>query len=209
MSEKLYAVKNDDGKYWDFADREGFFELTFVSCPITAEEEDAKDVVHDYGGHVRTFVEEPKSLVVPEWFDKWLDAFCRQGDGYSWRGLAVGRILQQGWGKSINDSYKAFEAHWTIPHVENKQVDYVLNHKKELMVAALTGNYTVAKEKKYNVKVPHAVNSYFKKIDANYCIAGDKFYVDLDEDLAQFTESDIEHYGLQDCEKEEVTDDAE
>lgn len=65
------------------------------------------------------------------------------------------------------------------------------------------------KEKKYNVKVPHAVNSYFKKIDANGCIAGDKFYVDLDEDLAQFTKSEIEHYGLQDCEKEEVINDGE
>lgn len=75
--------------------------------------------------------------------------------------------------------------------------------------SALTNGYTVAKDKKYNVKVPHAVNSYFKKIDANYCIAGDTFIVDLDEDLAQFTEAEIEQYGLQDCEKEGVTDDAD
>ena len=62
--EKLYAVKNDEGKYWDFADRDGFFELSFASCPTTAEEEDAKDVVSDYGGHVVTFVEEPKKVVL-------------------------------------------------------------------------------------------------------------------------------------------------
>ncbi|MES5422889.1 DUF1642 domain-containing protein [Lacticaseibacillus paracasei] len=208
MSEgKLYAVKNDDGYYWDFGDLDGFWQLNSVSCPITVSEDNAKNTVKEHGGHVVTLIEEPKPLVVPEWFDKWLDAFCRQGDGYSWRELAVVRILQQGWSKSINDSYQAFDSHWAIPHVENKQVDYVLNHKKELMVAALTGNYTVAKEKKYDVKVPYAVNSYFKKIGADYCIAGDKFTVDLDEDLAQFTEAEIEHYGLQDCEKEEVTDD--
>ena len=62
--EKLYAVKNDEGEYWDFADRDGFFELNFSSCPTTAEEEDAKDVVSDYGGHVVTFVEEPEKVVL-------------------------------------------------------------------------------------------------------------------------------------------------
>lgn len=62
--EKLYAVKNDDGKYWDFADRDGFFELSFASSPTTAEEEDAKDVVSDYGGHVVTLVEKPEKVVL-------------------------------------------------------------------------------------------------------------------------------------------------
>lgn len=77
------------------------------------------------------------------------------------------------------------------------------------VIDAYRYGWTAEKETLYNVKVPHAVNSYFKKIDANDCIAGDTFYVDLDEDLAQFTEAEIEHYDLQDCEKEEVTDDAD
>ena len=86
--------------------------------------------------------------------------------------------------------------------------DYISYRSNEkLLMNAYVNGYTVAKEKKYNVKVPHAVNSYFKKIDANYCIAGNASIVDLDEYLAQFTESEIEHYGLQDCEKEEVTGD--
>ena len=206
--EKLYAVKNDDGYYWDFGDLDGFWQLNSVSCPITVSEDNAKNTVKEHGGHVVTLIEEPKPLVVPEWFDKWLDAFCRQGDGYSWRELAVVRILQQGWSKSINDSYQAFDSHWAIPHVENKQVDYVLNHKKELMVAALTGNYTVAKEKKYNVKVPHVPLYYWKKPDGS--LGADDLNVataDDDTDDFDFTESEIEQYGLQDCEKEEVTDD--
>ena len=32
---------------------------------------------------------------------------------------------------------------------------------------------------------------------------------DDDTDDFEFTEAEIEHYGLQDCEKEEVTDDAD
>ena len=78
--------------------------------------------------------------------------------------------------------------------------------ENQLMNAYVNG-YTVAKEKKYNVKVPHAATSYYKKFSPDFCDAGDTFRIDLDEDLAQFTEADIEHYGLQDCEKEEVTDD--
>lgn len=198
--EKLYAVKNDEGKWADA----GYY---FGTCAwATPDKDECERDAKQKGGHVVTLVEEPKPLVVPEWFDKWLDAFCRQGDGYSWRDLAAGRILQQGWGKSINDSYEATESHWAIPYVENKQVDYVLHHKKELMVAALTGNYTVAKEKKYNVKVPHTKEVWYYK-------SGDTDLLTIfpaDKELrGKFTESEIEHYGLQDCEKEEVTDDAD
>ena len=92
---------------------------------------------------------------------------------------------------------------------EDYPASYISEHTgdEELLMNAYVNGYTVAKEKKYNVKVPHAVDSYFKKISDDYCIARDTFIVDIDEDLAQFTKADIEHYGLQDCEKEEVTDD--
>lgn len=211
--EKMYAVKNDEGKYWDFEDQDGFWELNTMNLATIAGEEVAECVARDRGGHVVTFVEEPKPLVVPEWFDKWLGAFCRQGDGYSWRDLAAGRILQQGWGKSINDSYEATESHWAIPYVENKQVDYVLHHKKELMVAALTGNYTVAKEKKYNVKVPHANYKWYLKtpdgkLDTIWVKGLSKGFGGYPDGI-ELTNDDIEKFGLQDCEKEEVTDDAD
>lgn len=61
--EKLYAVKNDEGKYWDFED-DNFWTLSNVLRPTTDEEKDAKDVVHDYGGHIVTFVEEPEKVVL-------------------------------------------------------------------------------------------------------------------------------------------------
>lgn len=62
--EKLYAVKNDEGKYWNFADRDGFFESDFASCSATDDERYTKNVVRDHGGHVVTFVEEPKKVVL-------------------------------------------------------------------------------------------------------------------------------------------------
>jgi hypothetical protein len=62
--EKLYAVMNDEGKYWNFADRDGFFESDFASCSATDDERYTKNVVRDHGGHVVTFVEEPKKVVL-------------------------------------------------------------------------------------------------------------------------------------------------
>lgn len=69
---------------------------------------------------------------------------------------------------------------------------------------AYVNGYTVAKEKKYNVKVPHTKEAWYYK-------SGDTDLLTIcpvDKELrGKFTESEIENYGLQDCEKEEVTDD--
>ncbi|MCH4010571.1 MAG: DUF1642 domain-containing protein [Furfurilactobacillus sp.] len=158
--EKLYAVKNDEGKYW---------ELSSVFSSTTNSKEQAKLVADEHGGHVVTLIEEPEKAVLTN---------------------EQAKIIE----KAHNDKLPAC-------YISSKSDD------EELLMKAYVNGYTVEKDKKYNVKVPYAVNSYFKKIDANDCIAGDTFYVDLDEDLAQFTESEIEQYGLQDCERKEVTDD--
>ena len=77
--------------------------------------------------------------------------------------------------------------------------------EEELLINAYVNGYTVAKEKKYNVKVPHTYLYYWKKLDGglsiNDLVANDKY------DAMKFTEAEIEHYGLQGFEKEEVTDD--
>jgi len=61
----------------------------------------------------------------------------------------------------------------------------------------------VAKDKKYNVKVSHTKNVwYYKTRDAELLTICPE-----DKKLrGTFTEAEIEQYGLQDCEKEEVTD---
>ncbi|MCT3345054.1 hypothetical protein FAM18133_01386 [Lacticaseibacillus paracasei] len=79
------------------------------------------------------------------------------------------------------------------------------NCEESLLINAYVNGYTVEKEKKYNVKVPHTKDVwYFKESEAyllTICPADDKKL------RGKFTEAEIEHYGLQDCEKEEVTDD--
>ncbi len=161
--EKLYAVKNDKGKWADGGDYFGNYAWA------TPDKDECERDAKQKGGHAVTLVEEPEKVVLSEKQAEIVDA----------------------------------------AHNAKRPASYIIlkSNDEELLMNAYVNGYTVAKEKKYNIKVPHAVNSYFKKIDANYCIAGDTFIVDLDEDLAQFTESEIEHYGLQDCEKEEVTDD--
>ena len=77
---------------------------------------------------------------------------------------------------------------------------------EEPLMNAYVNGYTVAKEKKYNVKVPHTKEVWYYK-------SGDTDLLTIcpaDKELrGKFTEAEIEHYGLQYCEKEEVTDDDE
>lgn len=62
--EKMYAVKNDEGKYWYFEDQDGFWELNTMNLATIAGEEVAECVARDRGGHVVTFVEEPEKVVL-------------------------------------------------------------------------------------------------------------------------------------------------
>ena len=172
MSEqKLYAVKNDKGEYWEFKDLcgidlGGFWELLDVSVPFTVSEDDAKNTAKDHGGHVVALIEEPKKAVLTK----------KQAE-----------IV-----KGARDSeYPAF-------YISDSTYD------EELLINAYVNGYTVAKEKKYNVKVPLVqtqgglwffINSD-DKLDATYLQGLGK----------KFTIEEIEHYGLQDCEKEEATD---
>ena len=61
--EKLYAVKNDEGKYWDFGNS-GFWRRDFPDCLTTSSRKQAGLVAFENGGHVVTFVEEPKKIVL-------------------------------------------------------------------------------------------------------------------------------------------------
>ncbi|RND80159.1 DUF1642 domain-containing protein [Lacticaseibacillus paracasei] len=163
--EKLYAVKNDEGEYWDFEDRDGFWELRRVSCPTTAEEKDAKDVIHGHGGHVVTLIEEPKKVVLSE--------------------------KQAGIVENAHGFY-----------LPARYISINCGEDEELLINAYVNGYTMEKEKKYNVKVPHTKDVWYYKANEAYLLTiSDKKL------RSEFTEAEIEHYGLQDCEKEEVTDD--
>jgi hypothetical protein len=65
MSElKLYAVKNEDGKYWDFNGNRNFGRVENNHSTAIASKKLATIVSNLNGGHVVTFVEEPKKVVL-------------------------------------------------------------------------------------------------------------------------------------------------
>lgn len=142
--EKLYAVKNDEGKYWDFSANSGFWPSK-IAYPTTAIKERAEQVVDEHGGHVVALVEEPEKVAVSKNVGEAIDSLI-----------------------SAETYVQASEAfHYLFASRKKEDIKRIIK--------AIRNGYTV-KKKKYNVKL---------------------------------TESEIENYGLQDCEKEEVTDDAD
>lgn len=99
-------------------------------------------------------------------------------------------------------------------HYAKCPASYISDHtgssygENQLMNAYVNG-YTVENEKKYGVWVPHVKGKMYYK-DGRGSDDLDIASADcLNDKNQQFTEAEIEHYGLQDCEKEEVTDDDE
>lgn len=178
MSEsKLYAVKNDEGEYMD-CEYEKFLPLSKSFCPVMVSEDNAKAIAHDYGGHVITLIEEPEKVVLTK----------EQAE------------IVEGANKS------QFPANYIS---RNSGED-----EEELLMNAYVNGYTVAKEKKYLVyktlggKQKH---EQFAQAYRSSVYPGTVSWILTNEvtnrSFAQFTEAEIEHYGLQDCEKEEMTDD--
>ncbi|URW90451.1 DUF1642 domain-containing protein [Lacticaseibacillus paracasei] len=93
-------------------------------------------------------------------------------------------------------------------HNAKRPASYIIlkSNDEELLMNAYVNGYTVEKDKKYNIKVPHTKEVwYYKSGDADLLTI-----CPADKELrGTFTKAEIEHYGLQDCEKEEVTDDAD
>ena len=92
-------------------------------------------------------------------------------------------------------------------HDSNYPATYICGRTDDdeaLLMEAYVNGYTVAKEQKYNVKVPHTDDSYFYKVDDDFCNAGDSFSVNFNDDTSWFTESEIQHYGLQDYKRVKI-----
>ena len=156
--EKLYAVKNDEGKYWEFNDS-GFWRLEISDFVTTPSRKQAGLVADEQGGHVVTLIEQPEKVVLTK--------------------------------EQAEMVENAHEATW--PAFEISWYD---NDDEELLMNAYVNGYTMAKEKKYNVKVPHTDDVwYYKACDGSLMTISNKKL------RSDFTEEEIEHYGLQDCEK--------
>ena len=157
--EKLYAVKNDKGKYWDFSCNSGWWSSKIAYPTTTIAKKQAELVADERGGHVVTLVEEPKKVVLTKEQAKLVE--------------------------------KARVSDFPASYISSR-----------LLMNAYVNGYTVAKDKKYNVKVPHTKDVWYFKASEGYLLTiSDKKL------RSEFAEAEIEHYGLQDCEKVEVTDD--
>ena len=194
MSEqKMYVVKNDEGKYWDFRDPGKFWELSSVFSSTTNSKEQAELVADERGGHVATFIEEPEKVVLTK---------------------EQAEIVEE-----------AHEAIWPATYISEHTGSTRLEN--QLMNAYVNG-YTVAKDKRYLVELDGLVTTdgakqYLTKKDGKWFASRRMSGLHqgfTDEELNEAPDwaqqlnreemtADIEHYGLQDCEKEEVTNDGE
>jgi hypothetical protein len=92
--------------------------------------------------------------------------------------------------------------------------DYVDQHGGHLLaksdledrlMRAYVDGYKVVEPTKYNVKVPHTASQYYAKYsdtDELSTLDADSWF--LTREYAQFTDDEIEHYGLQHCERVEI-----
>ena len=133
-----------------------------------------------YGGHIVTFVEEPEKVVL----SKEQAQVVKEAHDYIW------------------------PAKYITDHCGNS------NGLEELLMNAYVNGYTVKKKYLvYKVLVDKKKHEYFAQAYRSTVHPGTVAWFlhskAQSDSLAQFTESEIEHYGLQDGDKEEVTDDAD
>lgn len=159
MSEnKLYAIKKD-GKYLDadvYGSRSWSNSLGSWS-DLYKDKEAAESLADDIGGTVVT-LSESHSIVVPKWFDKWVRSF-NDLDEEDKKAVVASKILQHGYGFSCNAPVFNGNIQYGDHSVNTEQELYISDHKQELVIAVMTGNYTVKKEKKYWVKLDGLVTT--------------------------------------------------
>ncbi|EPC46343.1 phage protein [Lacticaseibacillus paracasei subsp. paracasei Lpp219] len=138
-----------------------------------------EDAKH-HGGHVVTLVEEPKKVVLTK---------------------EQAEIIENARDEEYPAAYISNNSHIGA------------SNEEELLMNAYVNGYTVEKDKKYNVKVPYADHNWYLKthdgkLDTIFVKGLAKGFGGYPDGI-ELTNDDIEKFGLQDCEKEEVTDDAD
>ena len=160
-------------------DSYGEFDNSVINATLYDEPIGAERDVDEYGGHVVELLEAPAKVVVSEGEAKMLER-AKDPDSYGFR------ILYD---------------------YANQHGGYLLGNKEfeSRLLRAYVNGWVAEQPKRWNVKVPHTKDVWYFKASEAYlqtiCPADDKKL------RGKFTESEIEHYGLQDCEKEEVADD--
>ena len=130
--EKLYAVRNDEGKYWNFYNS-GFWRREFPDCLTTPGRKQAGLVAFVNGGHVVALIEEPEKVVLSK---------------------EQAEIVEE-----------AHDSEWPATYISDSTDSN--DGEESLLMNAYVNGYTVEKEKKYNVKVPHTEDFWYYKWNGN------------------------------------------
>ena len=181
--EKLYAVKNDEGEYWDFLDSYGFCALDVSDCPTTPSKDQAELVADEHGGHVVELVEKPEPVEVKDSVSELLTRLRREllhGDSAHCAYYYIDDLNNQH-DMSIEDIFHAFDVGWTA----NPQHLWYVKTPENWM-----GN-----EKQ----------GWLFKIGGSICTISEYDREHTADE--QFTAEEIDKYHLGDFEKVEVTDD--
>ncbi|MFC2677186.1 MAG: DUF1642 domain-containing protein [Lacticaseibacillus rhamnosus] len=169
--EKIYLIKNDHGEYLTVERTAPWWNSPVGTAVRNIDV--ALAWAEKYGGHVVTFVEEPKKVVITK---------------------EQAEIVERAHSGKFPAASIAF---------------YGDDDEEPLMNAYVNG-YTVAKEKKYLVykelggkqKIKQVAQAYRSAVFPNtitWSIEGRESLSTLS--TTRFAESEIKHYGLQDCEK--------
>ncbi|WP_125570472.1 DUF1642 domain-containing protein [Lacticaseibacillus songhuajiangensis] len=173
----LFAVKNDKGE-WLYSDEYNDWvdQISLASFYDTFE--DADDDIECWGlsnAYVVELTEAPAKIVVSEEEAKMLK---KAKDTTIWRPAAV----------ISKYAYNAAKDYGQEALLEDR-----------LMRAYVIG-WTVDKPKRWNVKVPHVNNGYYYK-DSDGLAVFTATRGRMLKERSRFTEAEIDHYGLQDCER--------
>jgi hypothetical protein len=177
----LYAVKNDNGEWMSL---DGTQNGIWYSNNPTLFKDKSYAEAQSMGriAHVVELVEAPEKVVVSE---------------------DEAKMLKE----AVKDDN--FGAGFISDYADEHFGDYgSLNrtHIQDRLMRAYVNGWTVEKPKLWNVKVPHTDDSFYYKIDDEFCNAALSTAVWF-ADEAKFTNVEIEKYDLTDCERVEVTDD--
>ena len=138
---------------------------------------DAKDWADNKHAHVVELIDKPAPEVVSE--DE-AEMLKKAKDTTVWRPAAV-------------------ISAYAYDNTKDPDIEALLEDR---LMRAYVNGWTVDKPKHYFVRVPHAnLHYYYKKCDSGEVIP----VWDMEtEPPTQFTAAEIDHYGLQDCERVEI-----
>lgn len=175
----MFAVKNDKGEWLGWEVYQDDPEFICGGGSVWTDLDKAKFYAKANGGHVVELAEAPAKVVVSE--DE-AEMLKKAKETAVWRPAAV--ISEYAYNAAKDSDQEAL--------------------LEDRLMRAYVNGWTAEKPKRYLIKVPHTDDSYFYKIDDEYCNAGDSYHLEGMTDKKWFTAAEIEHYGLHDCVKLEA-----